>query len=79
MIVNALTVWLSGWKAPFEKGRTDVDRRLLQRSGSRGYQNTPIPECFYELKIGEASKLHLTTSRVTSSSKLSPQKSAAAL
>ena len=41
-----------------------------------------VSECliarFYELTVGETSKLHLATRMVTSSLKLSPQNSAAA-
>src|ERR1700674_2797917 len=79
MIVNTLTTCHSGWRATSERRGTNVDGRYLRWSRSRQDLKCPTRGMLYELTVGEPSKLHLTTRMVTSSSKLSPQKSAAAL
>src|SRR4029077_1219055 len=64
-----------------ERGGRNVDARpqTSLEAGLTRVSEHSYCGMFYELTVGEPSKLHLTTRIVTSSSKLSPQKSAATL
>jgi len=78
MAVSTLTERLSRWRSTFP--RKGVGIRMGRANATRsGGTQAFLSWRSYELRVEEPSKLHLTTRMVTSSLKLSPQKSAALL
>jgi hypothetical protein len=63
----------------FRRGGPGVSEGNLPQPGVKRAERAASCGLFYELTVEEPSKSHLTTRMVTSSLKLSPQKSAAAL